>query len=361
MGTAKKEASLHGGLFAKEIMNGRKIARCGAWLLLGGPLFGFTGSMVGAYKRYNIFENEGLSNPGAIAAAMSLSMKATTIGQFLGLFGIIFLMISQFYCKYRARWSNKSLVVVAILCFIMAFPFGIFFGILLVTAVAQRDDFHQDETSSPGSSVREPGSEPLSFNEPDDLVILRETNASGLSVGVEQATFLAWRDASVGFVSVSAHRMIELERHGESAGQVHAAACSANLFETLGVAPWLGRTFIAEEEQTRGNKVIMLSNEFWEGHFVGQPEIIGRTIELGGQVRTIVGVMPPGFRYPPEAVDAWVPLDFQEADGDHGLTVTARVLPGITPEQAEERLRLIPLSCGHEVSVLTLRDVLAGK
>lgn len=145
MEMAKKEASVHGDLFAKEILNGRTIALCGVWLWLGGPLLGFIGSMVGSYRQFNALAEQGLSNPGAVAAGISLSMKATALGQDIGSLGIIFLMISLFYYKYRARWLYRCLIVIAILCS-LAFPFGTFLGIiLLILIVAQKGAFHQDE------------------------------------------------------------------------------------------------------------------------------------------------------------------------------------------------------------------------
>jgi putative ABC transport system permease protein len=111
---------------------------------------------------------------------------------------------------------------------------------------------------------------------------------------------------------------------------------SANLFNLLGVYPAQGRTFLAEEDRPGSNHVVVISHEFWQRKFNGDPEIIGQSLTLNGSGYDIIGVMPANFRYYDET-DLWTPLAFtakEETDGSNFLVVIARIKPGVLTEQA---------------------------
>jgi putative ABC transport system permease protein len=73
---------------------------------------------------------------------------------------------------------------------------------------------------------------------------------------------------------------------------------SPNLFSMLGVQPLLGRTFTEQEGEQNGPKVVLLSEGLWREAFHANPSIIGETIRVNNQARTVVGVMPAAFRFP---------------------------------------------------------------
>ncbi|MBO0726679.1 MAG: ABC transporter permease, partial [Blastocatellia bacterium] len=75
-------------------------------------------------------------------------------------------------------------------------------------------------------------------------------------------------------------------------------AVSANLFTLLGVEAKYGRTFLPEEERPGSDRVVVISHSLWQRRFGADQKIIGRTISLNYESRTVVGVMPPGFRFP---------------------------------------------------------------
>src|SRR5262249_8648256 len=126
--------------------------------------------------------------------------------------------------------------------------------------------------------------------------------------------------------------------------RIAAARVSANLFSMLGVSPIAGRDF-ASAEDAPGHAVTILSYGLWQGHFGGDPGVIGRSVVLEGKTYRIIGVMPRTFEFPPrgtpdyEPAELWVPIAFapeQLADlGDNfDIGVLAELRPGVTLKQA---------------------------
>lgn len=91
---------------------------------------------------------------------------------------------------------------------------------------------------------------------------------------------------------------------GAERERVMAYVVSPNLFDLLGAAPKIGRSFGGDDGKPGAPRVIVLSHALWTRRFGGDPAIVGRTVTVSGFPRTIVGVMPPGVRFP----DA--PLEF---------------------------------------------------
>ena len=127
---------------------------------------------------------------------------------------------------------------------------------------------------------------------------------------------------------------------------------SGNYFSGLGVPAMLGRV-LADEDEASAHRVTMLSYGYWTGQFGRNPAILGKTITLGGQPYTIVGVTPPGFFgvEPGRAPDFWVPLadepgltpwGVQPSQGQSPFTdkrwwwlmIIGRLQPGVSQEQA---------------------------
>ncbi len=121
-----------------------------------------------------------------------------------------------------------------------------------------------------------------------------------------------------------------------------------NLPQLVGVQPQLGRWFNASEDRQGGAEVLVISHDLWQRKFNGDRGIIGRAIRFGtaGKLRTVIGVMPPDFRFPvDEAVhDWWYPFE-QDLD-DHArngrdqifISVAAKMRPGVTLAQANAEL-----------------------
>ena len=133
--------------------------------------------------------------------------------------------------------------------------------------------------------------------------------------------------------------------------QILAAHTTANLFHILGTNVSRGRGFLPEEDQPGGADVAVLSNGFWQSHFGGKPEAIGRAIVVDGKSVTVVGVLPASFRFPflaPEP-DIWFPrvsehyaLDAIKIRSGAGfLSLIGRMQPGETLQQLQAELDAI--------------------
>ncbi len=210
---------------------------------------------------------------------------------------------------------------------------------------------------------------PLPFQRPEQLVLLDEvaTSRGGVSLGVSWPNYLDWRAQNRVFSDLGCYQDITFTlTGGGDAEELSGAFISDRLFESLGVAPQLGRAFTPEENQPGRNRVVILSHGLWQRRFGGDQKILGKKITLVNRAWVVVGVMPPGFKFP-GAVDFWTPLAHGAgwARSMHGMGVIARLKPGATIEQAQSEMSLIarrlaeqyPASNeGLDVRVTGLRD-----
>ncbi|HSQ20307.1 MAG TPA: ABC transporter permease, partial [Blastocatellia bacterium] len=220
---------------------------------------------------------------------------------------------------------------------------------------------------------------PLPYNDPERLVFLDETALKrGISsMGVSFPNFLDWRQQSQSFEDIACYDTggFAIARGGPGGGaepeQLKGAFVSQGLFEILGVAPILGRTFTADEDQPDHDQVVILSYGLWQRRFGADPNILGKTILLNNQSRTVIGVMPKGFQFP-EVAEAWGPLALNVklyTRTDHGLQAIARLNKAVTLEQAQAEMTGVAANIeshnpvtneGLGVSVIDLRANLVG-
>lgn len=140
--------------------------------------------------------------------------------------------------------------------------------------------------------------------------------------------------------------------------QVDANRVSADHFRMLGVSAALGRTFSEEEELPGRGDVVILSHAFWVRHFGADPGVIGRTLQLSGadfDTRTVIGVLPAGFRPLRSHPEVWIPMTVDPAatvssDGTWYVNQHyARLAPGATMEQAQEQLQIFVRSVQEQL------------
>ena len=96
--------------------------------------------------------------------------------------------------------------------------------------------------------------------------------------------------------------------------ELFGASTSANHFTVLGAAPQLGRTFTPAEQHPGNGNVVILSHRLWRRRFDANPAIIGRTVDLAGSARTVVGVMPATHRGLREGFEFWIPMTIDRSD-----------------------------------------------
>jgi predicted permease len=140
----------------------------------------------------------------------------------------------------------------------------------------------------------------------------------------------------------------------EATSPVMGELVTHDLFQILGIEPALGRFFLPEEGETPGtHPVVVLGKSFWERHFGEDPEILGRTLRVGGHRFTVIGVAPAeiqSFTAPGFAMDMWAPYQMADAltiDGDSynlddrgnkTVFIRARLRPGVTVEEVRAAL-----------------------
>jgi predicted permease len=133
--------------------------------------------------------------------------------------------------------------------------------------------------------------------------------------------------------------------------RIGIATVTAGTFETLGANLLLGRTFTPEEDREGGAPVAILGWGLWQNRYGADPNVVGRSIELDGTARRVVGVTPRGFALPTDfTADAAEPsqlylpaqLDPESTDhGSHGLYGAATLAPGATAAQATAQMRTL--------------------
>jgi putative ABC transport system permease protein len=215
---------------------------------------------------------------------------------------------------------------------------------------------------------------PLPYQDSDRLVLLDEIAAKrgNASMGVSPPNFLDWREQNRVFTSVAAYETNSYSLTGSGEPEpVSLANISYDTFEILGVVPILGRTFTAEEDRPGNDLVVILGHGLWERRFGAKPEVIGQKITLNNSPRTVIGVMPPDFKFP-EVADLWIPLAIDTREwtrNDHGWSAIARLKPGVTLEQARSDMTAVarrieeqnPVTNeGMGVVLIPLREGLAG-
>jgi predicted permease len=160
--------------------------------------------------------------------------------------------------------------------------------------------------------------------------------------------FATWREALTRVNELSAATIFQrnlITNDGRSEA-VSVAAMTASAFRVARVQPFLGRTLIDADERPGAPAVIVIGHQIWRDRFASRPDVLGRTVRLGNETTTVVGVMPDGFVFP-AAHDVWIPLRIDPAASATAqrppLLVFGRLAEQVSTEQAEAELNTIGL------------------
>jgi putative ABC transport system permease protein len=180
---------------------------------------------------------------------------------------------------------------------------------------------------------------PLPFPEPDRVVVPESQKMStGERWTITYADFMDWRDNQV-FAQVALYQDTQMDITGSSDPvRVRAAAVTPQFFGAIGARPAIGRSLGATDFPVDAPRAVMISDRLWRTQFGSRPDIAGLTVEINAVKRSIVGVLPPGVRWPIET-DLWVPFrltteqdpDLQRRD-NFVYSGIARIKPGSTIE-----------------------------
>ena len=216
---------------------------------------------------------------------------------------------------------------------------------------------------------------PLPFHEPDRLVLIWEDASD---IGFPKNTpaagnFYSWKEQNRTFSDMAATSgtaaNLTVDGPPES---VMGRRVTSNFFDVLGVRPILGRAF-TEQDEREGERATIISYQLWQRRYNGNRDVVGRSIVMNGERRTIVGVMPRAFVFRDRERAFWIPTHWtpqQKATrSSHGLNVVGRLAPGVTVDAARQDIasitdrlrREFPVTNAKVGSVVEpLRDDLLG-
>ncbi len=204
---------------------------------------------------------------------------------------------------------------------------------------------------------------PLPYRDPSRLALLSDPQypQDPKYGGFLYKDFEAWRSQSRTFEGMAAYyrdsgfSQVTLTEASEPEF-VQGAFVSANFFPLMGVSPLLGRVFTLEEE-TRQERVVILSHGLWVRRFGASPDVIGKTLQINGIASQVIGVMPATFQFPARDQQFWAPLTTNPGWGDPALTTNidprhirlfyarwqaiGRLRPGVTLQQAQAEMNTI--------------------
>jgi putative ABC transport system permease protein len=221
----------------------------------------------------------------------------------------------------------------------------------------------------------------LPYADADRLVRLYEAHPRrGARFAVSAGNFLSWRERNTIFDDMAIFRAGQFDLlGGDVPARLDGAAVSTGLLRVLGVPPVLGRDFRSADGLPGSAPVVIISSELWQTRFGGSADTIGRSVRLGDTVHTVVGVLPPDFRFPaPEEITArridvlsavrFAP-DAHTDRRNKSNRVIARLKPGVTVEQARAEMDTLAANLEREfgdsnrewrVTVLPLRSAMLG-
>ena len=183
---------------------------------------------------------------------------------------------------------------------------------------------------------------PLPYPEPDGLVWVWGNFPGGNRASVSPPDYLDFRSQNKSFEQLAATLSMSAPTTITGGGEperLMASVVTGNYFQTLGVAPALGRGFSLDNEKPGSDQVAIISDELFQRRFGGNPGIVNQRIVLDNKSFEVIGVMPKGVTFP-QTADLWVPLNFDSEPGmkvrkAHFLRPIGRLKPGVTVAQAQ--------------------------
>ncbi len=183
---------------------------------------------------------------------------------------------------------------------------------------------------------------PLPYQDSNRLVVVWEKPPRGDRNVASAANFLDWREQNRVFTNLVALSMGSFNLSAKDAAErVDGLRVSWDYFDVLGARPMLGRSFIAEDDRPGAARVAVISHALWQRKFGGDPQVIGRAQTVDGGKCSIIGVMPPQFRFFGKP-DMWMPLALDRATVTrdfHFLIPIARLRPGVSLAQARAEMK----------------------
>ena len=215
---------------------------------------------------------------------------------------------------------------------------------------------------------------PLPYAEPDRIVRVLEKPPGGGRNGISTLNYLDWQKDNRVFEYMAAQTggSTTLTGQGEPT-QLSAGIVSPHYFDIFAAGTVLGRTFAADEDQPGKSAVVVLSHSLWSTQFGGDPNIVGKSIQLDGEPTTVIGVLPAGSAFDRAYNQLWRPLVFKPSNmtrNFHWFGSFAKLKSGVTLEQARSQMDTIGARIAHDypdsnkgwgVNIERYSDILVGE
>lgn len=188
----------------------------------------------------------------------------------------------------------------------------------------------------------------LPYHESHRIVSLssRSPADSENDVVASHADYEEWRAATQTFEDLAAYRVgtMNVSDAEHAPERTIGAWVSSNMFGLLGQPTFLGRTFLAEEDRPGAEVVAIIGYGLWQTRYGGTPDILGRNIRINEVPAKIVGVMPPGMKFPPPNADLWQPLvpnPSLQRRSTRDVEIVGRLKPGVSLTEARAEMDAI--------------------
>jgi putative ABC transport system permease protein len=224
--------------------------------------------------------------------------------------------------RYVLRTARTNAISVSIMVFVLALGFG---GNVAIFSI-----------------VNTVLLSPLPYDHSEQLAALNETYPQGAG-SASFPNFSDWRSQSRSFQSMAAYRFSSMNLQTAST-PVHVSVLESDggLFNVFRAKALLGRTFTEFEERPDGPNVVILSASIWKTAFGGDPNVIGRSVNLGPTSYEVIGVMPPEFEF---GEGVWIPLHSDQETAArrsmHSLSVIGRLRDGVHLAEAQAEMNTI--------------------
>jgi putative ABC transport system permease protein len=219
---------------------------------------------------------------------------------------------------------------------------------------------------------------PLPYPQPDRLMVVwQRPPEERWRQPLSSPDYFDYREQNGSFeeLGVQALRWANLSGEG-TPERVRASLCTASFLRALGIAPAMGRLF-TDQEETQGERVVVLSHGLWKRRFGADPNIVGRRISVNRETHTVLGVMPAGYESPrvssaDSSAELWTPVRLSRADSErdsHWLAAVGRLKRGVSQKTAKEDIRGIAAALAKQYPnasarvttwMLPLKDSMTG-
>jgi predicted permease len=185
--------------------------------------------------------------------------------------------------------------------------------------------------------------EPLPFPEPDRLVFLMNSTPQGNFSAASVPKYNLWRRQTQVLTDIAAYDTggPGINLSGDHPEQVKGIHASHEFFRLFGIRTVHGRTFTEAEDRPGGGKLVVLSEGLWQRRYGSDPAIVGKTLSLGGEPYTVIGVVAHSFAIAPPP-DLYLPFqaDPNSTNQGHYFQSAARLKPGVSLGAAKAALNL---------------------